>query len=62
MSEYTSYSVVHVNDLKMVCNELSNNNITSVLLPDFDHPLYDSEHPERNFSASLTSSGLHNYF
>ncbi len=51
MSEYTSYAAVHVNDLKMVCNELSSNNITSVLLSDFDHPLYDSEYPKEKWNS-----------
>lgn len=46
MSEYTSYAAVHVDNLKIICGELTNNNITSVLLADHDHPLYKSNNPE----------------
>jgi hypothetical protein len=51
MSEYTSYAVVHVDDLMLVRNELSRNNITSVFLLGFNHPLYHLENSEKKWKS-----------
>jgi hypothetical protein len=40
MSEYTMYSIINTDDILKTCENLTELGITSVLLPDFHHPLY----------------------
>ena len=50
MSEYTSYTAVHVDNLEIVYDKLRRSSITSVLLPSDDHPLYLSNSPKEEWS------------